>query len=280
MFRAGTATAAVWYPLDPPRAGETNVLDTLLMGDCSWVAYASTGLAKYDEQFQAALASFPITGLETLAGNNQQEMFPSPVTDIVVDDDRICVGTQRDGLYIFDGSSWRRWATRADGLLHPQVNCLALYRKFLFIGTEDGLNIMAPDGTMTEFVPTRDTNHGTPRLESNRVQCLLWDDTEGDMDKLVLWIGIYRGLLRLSLPGGAMEHGCRAVPVDARFPAWPVPTSEAVFKCYVWPGNSHCSFTDFCPFDPSLCGENVYDMVTDDLNLYVATDNGITRVRK
>lgn len=52
LFWAGTAAAAGWYPLDPPRAGESQILDTLLLGDHSWVAYASAGLAKYDEQFQ------------------------------------------------------------------------------------------------------------------------------------------------------------------------------------------------------------------------------------
>jgi hypothetical protein len=63
--------------------------------------------------------------------------------------------------------------------------------------------------------------------------------------------------------------------------AWPsrgVLSSKALFG-WAWPGNPKEYRPDVCPFD-GLPGNHVYGLAYDDLNLWIATDNGLGRLRK
>ncbi len=142
---SGSVSAAVWYPLDPPRAGETHVLDTLLMGDHSWVAYATAGMARYDDQFQLVRHLTRASGLPS-----------DTVTCLARDGQAVWAGTS-DGLARVVNDQVVKVLTTRDGLPDNGITCLAQDGSFLWVGTLKGL--LRLDGEMFHLMTEE---HGLP----------------------------------------------------------------------------------------------------------------------
>ncbi len=212
---------------------------------------------------------------EGLPFGNPSSMFRSAVTAICADDDKVYVGTNGDGLYSFDGVTWTRWETlKTKGLSSDFIQALAVRDGILYVGSKKGLDCFGPGF----FLHANITDFGA---YSNEVEALLFDDSEGDESKLVLWVGHRNGLLRISTEQGTMAHGGKPRARGTGSLAWPSRGGPAVSTLvgWAWPGNPNEGGLDVCPFD-GLPGNHVYALAYDDLNLWIATDNGIGRLRK
>lgn len=218
------------------------------------------------------IESFPREGLPF---STPSSMFRSAVTAICADNDKIYVGTNGDGVYIFDGVSWTRWETLSTkGLSSDFIQALAVRDGILYVGSKKGLDCFGPGFCLHTDI----TSFGA---YSNEVEALLFDDSEGDESKLVLWVGHRNGLLRISTEEGVMVHGGKPRDQGMGSMAWPSRgvLSSKTLVGWAWPGNPNEGGPDVCPFD-GLPGNHVYALAYDDLNLWIATDNGIGRLRK
>jgi len=223
------------------------------------------------------LELMPTDGLPSDAGTAGRAMFPSPVTAICAERENVYVGTKSSGIYIWNGAAWTRLESLGTKALSDDaISALAVKRGLLYIGTKKGLDVLAGDQAQHVDV----TYYG---CYSNDVQALLWDETANDSDQLVLWIGTANGITRLSLFQAVMKHGGTApVIVDSVMKPmiWPSDPPQAVpVSAWSWPGNPNEGRFDVCPFD-GLPGNRVNALAVDDLNLWVSTDNGLSRLRK
>ncbi|HOY67046.1 MAG TPA: hypothetical protein PLP29_09160 [Candidatus Ozemobacteraceae bacterium] len=219
----------------------------------------------------------PSDGLPSTAMAAGNALFPSPVTVIRAEADRIYVGTKASGLYIWNGAAWTRMNSLATKALSDDaIQALAVKRGVLYVGTKKGLDVFAGDQTQHVDV----TYYGS---YSNDVQALLLDETQNDTDQLVFWIGTANGITRLSMFQGVMKHGGKSpVIVDSVMKPmfWPSEPPQAVpVAAWSWPGNPNVGALDVCPFD-GLPGNRVNGLAIDDLNLWIPTDNGLARLRK
>jgi len=223
------------------------------------------------------LEKLPVDGIPGNTGTAGGSMFPSPVTAICAEGENVYIGTKASGIYVWNGSTWTRIDSFNTKILSDNaINALAIKRGVLYVGTRKGLDVLA--GDLVQHIDV--TYYG---CYSNDVQALLWDETENDTDKLVLWIGTRNGITRLSLFQAVMQHGgCSPVIVDSVMKPmiWPSNPPQAVpVAAWSWPGNPNEGMLDVCPFD-GLPGNSVNALVIDDLNLWVSTENGLSRLRK
>ncbi|MBF0545040.1 MAG: hypothetical protein HQM08_11425 [Candidatus Riflebacteria bacterium] len=208
-----------------------------------------------------------------------QSMFKRPVTCLSADGDKIFVGTSGDGVYVFDGDSWTRMdSLNTKGLSSDDINAIAYRGSVLYVGTNKGLDCFGPNNSYLH-VNITDFN-----ANSNIVQCLLWDDTEGDGEELVLWVGHQDGLLRISKAAGLWAHGgiphCGPTPGSFFWPAYgrnSENTGGAVYGM-VWNASPDPDY-DKCPYD-GLPEGDVTALAYDDFNLWIGTKNGLGRLRK
>jgi ligand-binding sensor domain-containing protein len=213
--------------------------------------------------------TLPRTGLKV---EGTESMFPSPVTALAATENRLFVGTKKDGLFIFDGETWKRYETlKTPKLMSDHITALAVYNDVLYIGTPKGLTVLAQERWYHFHITTLGAC-------SDHVQALLWDDTEGAEELLVLWIGHSGGLLRVSSFAGVMAHGGKYRTMGTGGFVWPTRTPPEGIVGWYWPGSPHDP-KDVCPFD-GLPGLEIYGMAIDDLNLWVGTSNGVGRIRR
>ncbi|HNV68789.1 MAG TPA: two-component regulator propeller domain-containing protein, partial [Candidatus Ozemobacteraceae bacterium] len=107
-----------------------------------------------------------------------------------------------------------------------------------------------------------------------------WDTSEGDDEKIALWIGTRNGITRVSRMGGVMTLARPRFTTEAHPFPWPgSPTDLQPIWAYSWYGNPIEDMNDVCPYD-GLPGNDITCLALDDLNLYVGTNNGLCRIRK
>ncbi|HEY9069371.1 MAG TPA: hypothetical protein VIV61_03885 [Candidatus Ozemobacteraceae bacterium] len=246
---------------------------TLLVGTGGPAGMSGSVFRLQDGRFER-LPSDGLPSTPAVAGN---ALFPSPVTVIRAEADRVYVGTKSSGIYIWNGATWTRMnslATKA--LSDDEILSLAVKRGVLYVGTKKGLDVFAGDQAQHIDV----TYYG---CYSNEVQALLFDETENDTDRLVFWIGTANGITRLSLFQAVMQHGGKSpVIVDSVMKPmlWPSDPPQTVpVAAWSWPGNPNVGMLDVCPFD-GLPGNRVNALIIDDLSLWISTDNGLARLRK
>ena len=220
---------------------------------------------------EGKIESFPRTGLKK-QGNSS--MFDAAVTCLWGDGTKAFAGTRGDGLYSFDGSSWTRMETlQTKWLSDDHIKAIALHNEVLYIGTKKGLDVFG-----NGYVAHQDvTRFGAA---SNDVQALLWDTSEGDDEKTILWIGTRNGITRVSRMGGVMLEGVPHFQSENHPFPWPSsPPGLQPIWAYTWYGNPIEDMNDVCPYD-GLPGNDITSLALDDLNLYIGTNNGICRIRK
>ncbi|MBF0502272.1 MAG: hypothetical protein HQM09_19180 [Candidatus Riflebacteria bacterium] len=216
----------------------------------------------------------PRSGLTSASKNG---MFPASVTSIAATAKRIYVGTLGDGLYVFDGDSWSHLETlRTKWLSSDDILSLAARNDAVYIGTKKGLDCWMGEATL----------HVDPQMTgapSPNVTALLWDDSDGDGASLQLWVGCEGAITRYhraqtswTPPREKPRYG----PAVCSF-MWPTSdNSDGAVYCDAWAENPNYNvMVDVCPFD-GLPGNKILGFATDDFNLWVATDNGICRLRK
>jgi len=223
------------------------------------------------------LEKLPADGIPGYTEAAGSSMFPSAVTAICAEGENVYVGTKSSGIYAWNGGTWSRMESFGTKILSDDaIQALCAKRGVVYAGTRKGLDVLA--GDMVQHIDV--TSYG---CYSNDVQALLWDETENDTDKLVLWIGTANGVTRLSLLQAVMQHGgCSPVIVDSVMKpmVWPsIPPQAVPVAAWSWPGNPNAGMLDVCPFD-GLSGNRVNALVIDDLNLWVSTENGLSRLRK
>ncbi|MBF0409578.1 MAG: hypothetical protein HQM10_19715 [Candidatus Riflebacteria bacterium] len=207
-----------------------------------------------------------------LSVTDKQTMFKRPVTGVCTDGEKIFVGTDGDGAYVFDGDSWRRYNTLNNiGMTCDEITAVARYGSVLYLGNRKGIDCIGDDGTIFH-VPC-------PNVTS-----LLWDDSEGNSDMLVLWIGRKDGLMRICKTSGLMNQPKALAPphygpTGSSF-FWPMPCRDdgesGIIWEYFWCSSGES--IDLCPFDGPP-GE-VTSLAYDDFNLWIGTTNGVGRMRK
>jgi|GEM_PF-2128022 len=218
------------------------------------------------------IETLPRAGLKTLSS---ESMFPSPVTCIVEDDKKVYVGTKNSGIFVFEGDNWTQMETLGTKALSDDgIQALAVWDGLLYVGTKKGIDCFGPN-SFTSHVDI--TALGA---YSNEVESICWDDTEGLGKKLVLWIGHYNGIMRISRPEGVMQDGGKPRYIAEGIFPWPTdPPSNIAVQSWVWCGNPKETKKDVDTFD-GMAGNHIKCMTYDDLNLWIGTDNGIARIRK
>ena len=214
---------------------------------------------------------FPRAGL-TVEGTTS--MFRAPVTCLWGDGQIAYVGTKGDGVYYFDGGGWTRYHTfNPKDLSDDNIQALTFRDNVLYVGTKKGLDCLSSRGACHVDI----TQLGA---FTNNVECLLWDDSEGDDNLMVLWVGYHDGFGRFSQQAGVMVHGGKGRSSGTGSMLWPgnPPYQTQVFAEH-YPGNPKEERPDACPFD-GMPGNKVSCMAYDDINLFIGTDNGICRFRK
>jgi ligand-binding sensor domain-containing protein len=243
------------------REGATVLVGTGLLGKSGSVFRFRDG------KFEA----FPKAGLKHATLSS---MFRAPVTCLWGDEQRVYVGTKDDGIYYFNGESWTRIDTFSHKTLSDdRIQALTYRDGVLYVGTIKGLDCFGADVTCHINV----TEWGT---YTNDVQYLLWDDSDGDGNKMVLWLGHKDGFSRISQPIGVMRHGGKGRCIGEGIMPWPgEPPSIQNVVVHSWPGNPKEERPDCCPFD-GMPGNKILSMAYDDINLWIGTDNGLCRFRK
>lgn len=243
------------------REGATILVGTGLLGQAGSVFRFKNGV------FEA----FPKDGLPYA---NDARMFRGVVTSLWGNREKAYVGTRGDGYYYFDGVTWTRTDTFSMKLSDMDVQAITYRDNVLYVGTKKGLDCISPNDYM--HIDITQTTAGT-----NNVQALLWDDSEGDQDKLILWIGYEDGFGRFSTFKGDMVHGGQGHSSSSdNAMLWPGnPPCKERIVAHHWVGNPQHEKPDVCPFD-GLPGNRVTSLAYDDINLWIGTDNGICRFRK
>lgn len=256
------------------KEGLTDLNITTMFREGSSLLVGTGLLGKSGSVFRFKDGKFETFSKAGLAKASNVSLFPSPVTCLWGDGKKVYVGTKGDGVYYFDGDSWTRYDTlNSKSLTSDAIQTLTFRNGILYVGTKKGLDCISSAGNhhfnVTEWL-----------CWTNNVEYLLWDDSDGDGDQMVLWIGTHDGFSRVSTPLGDMQHGGKGRSIGEGTMIWPdsSPTMKKIV-IHSWPGNPKEERADVCPFD-GMPGNRVTCMAYDDINLWIGTDNGICRFRK
>lgn len=251
---------------------DTNV--TTFWRDGPEVLVGTGGMGNSGSIFRLKDGSFTKFSTAGLPVEGSTSLFPSPVTAICADEKKVYVGTKKSGVYTFEDDGWTRMESlHTKALSTDEIQALACRNGVLYVGTKRGIDAFC-DGATSHVDIT------SLSAQTNEVEALLWDDSEGDTDKLVLWVGHKDGILRISMAQGVMVHGgkCRARAQGGFL--WPsIPPMGVPVFGWSWVGNPREGMVDVCPFD-GLPGNHVTCLLNDDLNLWIGTENGLCRIRK
>lgn len=266
--------AGMWRPVGKSD-GMTDHNVTALYRGRDYLLIGTGGFSNQDGsiwKYQAGrIESMPTKGLNTMFSIPR---FPTPVTCLCSDDRRVYVGTKDSGIFILEGDTWTRLHTFSrNGPSDDGIKCLTVRHGILYVGTKKGLDCLG-EGRKVHL------DISQAGAYSNEVRSLLWDESEGSNQMMVLWVGHQEGLMRISLPEGVMVDGGtspRQAHAEIIWPTMPDVSSEVV--CWSWPANPNQYRFDVCGLDGPP-GHRVNCLYSDDLYLWIGTDNGVARFSK